>query len=68
MLRTNLRLPKGKGDREGWIGGLGLAYAYYCIQNKWLMGTCCIAQETNKYSVITYMGKESGKEYVYKTD
>ena len=36
-----------KGERwgEGWIGGLGLAYAHYCIWNIWSAGTCCIAQE-----------------------
>ena len=44
---------------EGWIGGLGLAYAHHCIWNGWSMGTCCIAYW---YSAITYMGKESEKE------
>ena len=31
---------------EGWIGGLGLAYAHYCICNGWSIETCCIAQGT----------------------
>ena len=32
--KTNLRLPKGTGEREGWIGSLGLADANYYIQNR----------------------------------
>ena len=37
----------GKGvGREGWTGGLGLAYAHYCMQKGWSTGTCCIAQGT----------------------
>ena len=31
--RTDLRLPKGGGEGEGWIGSLGSADANYCIQN-----------------------------------
>ena len=32
---TSLRLPKGTGGREGWIEGLGLPYAHYCVWNGW---------------------------------
>ena len=31
--KTNLWLWKGKCGGEGWIGGLGLTYAHYCIWN-----------------------------------
>ena len=31
---------------EGWTGGSGLAYAHYCIWNRWSTGTCYIAQKT----------------------
>ena len=31
--RIDLRLPKGRRVRDGWIGSLGLADANYCIEN-----------------------------------
>ena len=43
---TNLQIPKRTGGREGWTGGLGLAYAHYYIWNGQSTGTCCIAQGT----------------------
>ena len=52
-----LRVTKGDRWGERWIGCLGLAYAHYFIWNELSMGTCCIAQGTLQYSVITYMGK-----------
>ena len=44
LLKTNLWLPKGTGEREGIIGGMGLSYAHCGIWNDWPTGTCCIAQ------------------------
>ena len=66
FLKTNLWLPKGSGGRKGWIQGLGLAYAHYCIWNVWSMGTCCwvVVGNSTQNSVITYMGKESKKEWI----
>ena len=29
--RTDLRLPRGRGEGESWTGSLGLADAHYCI-------------------------------------
>ena len=43
-LKTNLWLPKGIGGREGWVAGLGLAYANCGIWNDWPMGICSVAQ------------------------
>ena len=40
--KTNLWLSEGKGGK-GWLGGLGLAYAHYCVWNGWSMGTWCMA-------------------------
>ena len=42
--KTNLWLPGGTGEEEGWIGVLGLVYAYFCIWNGWSTGTFHIAQ------------------------
>ena len=35
--KTNLRLPKRKGGRKGWIGGLGLAHMH-TIVSEWMDG------------------------------
>ena len=43
-LKTNIWLPKGRVVGKGWVGGLGLAKAHFCIWNGWSTGTCCIAQ------------------------
>ena len=55
-----------KGDRlcGGMYWSLGLAYAHYYMCNGWSTGTCYIAQETTQYSVMTYVGKESEKEWI----
>ena len=59
---SKLWLPKrkGGGGGGGWIGSLGLARVQCCVWNGWSAGTCGIAQ----YSVTTYMGKESEKEWI----
>ena len=44
--KTNLWSPKEKGEREGWTGGLGLAYVHYCTWKGWSKGTFCMAQGT----------------------
>ena len=41
-LKTNLGLSKGMGCREGWTGGLGLAYVHCGMWNGWPTGTYCI--------------------------
>ena len=56
------------GERWGagrWIGVRVLAYTHYYVWNGWSTGTCCIVQETTQYSVITYMEKESEKQWIY---
>ena len=63
-LKTNLWLPKGKcGWGREWVGSLGLAWhtIVYGMDGQWepLHSTGNSAQ----YSVITYMGKESEKEW-----
>ena len=55
--QTSNLLSKGKGQGEEWIGGLGLAYAHSCIRDR----LCCTGSSA-QYSMITYMGKGSGKE------
>ena len=45
-VQTNLWLPKGTGQGEGWTGGLGLASAHGDVWNDWPTGTCCIVQGT----------------------
>ena len=54
--------------REGWTGGLGLAYEHWSIWNDWPTGTCCIAQRTLPNSVIIYVEKKSARDgcvYMY---
>ena len=41
-----LMVTKGVTVGEGWIGGLGLAYAHSGIWNDWPAGTCYIAHGT----------------------
>ena len=57
-------VTKGEvGGEEGWIGGSGLAYTLLYME--WSMGTCCGAQATLlNILLMTYMGKESGKEWI----
>ena len=64
---TDSWLPKGTVGKEGWTGGLGLAYAHCSIWNDWPTGTCYIAQRTLPNvlcSVIIYVGKESEREWM----
>ena len=56
-LTTNLWLSKGPGSREECIGGLGLAYACYCIYG-------IDGQQGTQYSVRIYMGKESERKWM----
>ena len=46
------------------FGGLGLAYAHWCIWNYWPMGTCCTTQRT-LFSILWYVGKESEREWMH---
>ena len=59
---------RGKVGGEGWISGLGLAYAHYCAWKVNTMegqqGSAEQHRELSQYSVITYMGKESKKEWI----
>ena len=58
--KTNLWLPKGTGQGWTWIGGLGLAYAHYCIWNGY--GDLLYSTgNSTQYSVITHIRKESDK-------
>ena len=63
--KTNLQLPKGKGgggiNQEFGINIYALLYTKQIINKDLLYSTGNSAQ----YPVITYMGKESEKEWTY---
>ena len=45
-MENRLVVAKGKGERVGWMGSLGLADANYYISNGWAIRSCSIAQGT----------------------
>ena len=45
-LENSLVVVKGKGERMGWIGSLGLTVADYCLWNGLAMRPCCVALGT----------------------
>ena len=63
MGKTNLWLPGGKGGGINWEVGIDLYTLLYIKQttNKDLP---CSTENSTQYSVMTYMGKESKKEWM----
>ena len=64
--KTNLWLPKGKG----WGGGVNQEVGiniYTLLYTKQITNKDVLYRTENstQYSVITYMGKESEKEWIY---
>ena len=60
-LKTNLWLPKGKGGgREFGTGTCTLLYMELMVNRDLLYST----GNSTQYSVITYIGKESKKEWL----
>ena len=59
--KINLRLSRQTGGGEGWIGGLGLAYAHYCIWSRYSIGN---STQYCQYSPTAYMGQEPEREQI----
>ena len=58
-------VPGGQGGGEGQTGRLGLPHTHYMqntIDNKDLL---CSKGDAIQYSVMTYMGKEAFKKWMY---
>ena len=65
MQKTNLWLPRGKGQGEiNWETGIDIYTILYIkqITNKNLVYS---TGNSTQYSVMTYMGIESKKEWIY---
>ena len=63
--KTSLWLPKGTNRGKGRTRSLGLAYGTLLCMEWMSKGTCYLAPEhSTQYSVITYTGKESEKEWI----
>ena len=60
-IENKLMVTKEKGGGEGGIRSLGLRDTHYYIKNKQQGPTGKYIQ----YLVMTYNGKECGKEYLY---
>ena len=54
--KTDLWLPKEKGEGVGQAGSLGLVDANYYIQNVWAIRSSCVAQATITSLGIEYEG------------
>ena len=54
------------GEGKGWTGSLGWADANYYLQNGSTKKDLLYSTgNSTQYSVMTYMGKESNKEWIY---
>ena len=62
--RIKFRVIKGKTSGGGINQEFGINM-YTLLYLKYITTTYCITQETTQYSVITYMEKQSEKEWIY---
>ena len=66
ILKPNLGLPKGKHRRgRNKLGGWADMCALIYIKQMYSRDLLCSTGSPTQYCVITYMGKESEKEWMY---